>query len=197
MNSASTLISRIVNSLARAAGDKAEILNQDKSIKRRMNLKKLVIISGSARIRAEPGDPIPAIQRYDGVFERLLRKYYPDLVGLDILILSPTTGLVFAEDKIGLQEPIKGSWHEFLLTKKDILRLKQNNMRFLRDLFTRRKYEEIYVNVGKELLKMIEGIEVLVPTSTKVTYAQGKGIGPKMSHMKEWLKPYIRQRKIQ
>ncbi|MEM3551788.1 MAG: hypothetical protein QXV01_11940, partial [Candidatus Bathyarchaeia archaeon] len=61
-------------------------------------MKKLMIISGSMRLLKEPEEPIPAIQRFDGVFVRLVRKYSKKLRDIDIYILSPIYGLVKAEE---------------------------------------------------------------------------------------------------
>jgi hypothetical protein len=41
------------------------------------------------------------------------------------------------------------------------------------------------------LLKIIEGFDKVVPRSTKITYAEGSGIGPKMAHMKKWIEVNI------
>ena len=48
-----------------------------------------------------------------------------------------------------------------------------------------RKYSEVYVNVGKELHSIIEGIEGVL--SCRIVYAEGNGIGPKVAHMKNWM----------
>ena len=36
------------------------------------------------------------------------------------------------------------------------------------------------------MLQLIEGFEQAVPANTRITYAQGNGIGPKVAHMKKW-----------
>lgn len=154
-------------------------------------MKKLIIVAGSPRIRKEPANPIPAIQRFDGVFIRLVRKYSKHLRDFDVLILSPVYGLIKAEQKIGFKEPIRGSWRDLDLSKDDISELRESSLSTLQKLLTRREYNEIYVNVGKSMLKVIEGFEKTVPQSTKITYSQGPGIGPKMAHMKNWIESHI------
>jgi len=157
-----------------------------------MKLKKLIIVSGSSRVLKEPSDPIPAVQRFDGVFIRLIRKYYKQLRGFDILILSPVYGLIGAEEKIGFKEPIRGSWRGLILDKTDISRLRESSLPTLEKLLAKRQYDEIYVNVGRKLLRTIEGFEEIVPRTIKITYSEGEGIGPKMTHMKEWIKTHTR-----
>ncbi|MEM2969540.1 MAG: hypothetical protein QXR63_01230 [Candidatus Bathyarchaeia archaeon] len=62
-------------------------------------MKKLIIISASARLLKEPVEPILATQRFDGVFIKLLRKYQKQLRNFDILILSPVHSLIKAEKR--------------------------------------------------------------------------------------------------
>lgn len=154
-------------------------------------MKKLIIISGSTRLIKEPAEPIPAIQRFDGVFIRLVRKYQKQLRDFDILILSPVYGLIKAEQKIGFKEPIHGSWRELNLSEDDISKLRESSLSTFQKLLAKRQYDEIYVNVGKSMLKTIEGFEEIAPQTVKITYSQGPGIGPKMAHMKNWIESHI------
>ncbi|MGF3573674.1 MAG: hypothetical protein ACQXXG_09700 [Candidatus Bathyarchaeia archaeon] len=156
------------------------------------HLKKLIIISGSIRLLKEPTEPIPAIQRFDGVFIRLVRKYHKQLRDFDILILSPTYGLIKAEEKIGFTEPIRGSWRDLNLNENEISKLRESSLSTLQKLLKKKQYDEIYVNVGKSLLKTIEGFDKTVPQTIRITYAQGPGIGPKMAHMKNWIESWIK-----
>jgi len=150
-------------------------------------LRRLIIISGSKRVLKEPADPIPAIQRFDGISIRLIRKYHRQLRDVDILILSPVHGLIKAEEKIGITEPIQGSWRRLNLNENEIPKLRETSLSTLQRLLKKKHYEEIYVNVGRSLLKVIEGFDKIVPSAIKITYAQGPGIGPKMTHMKNWI----------
>jgi hypothetical protein len=156
-------------------------------------LKKLIIVSGSTRAFREPAYPIPAIQRFDGVFIRLVRKYHKQLRDFDILILSPVYGLIKAEKKIGFVEPIRGSWRNLNLSESAISKLRETSLSTLQKLLKKKQYEEIYVNVGKSLLRTIEGFDKMVPQAVTITYAQGSGVGPKMAHMKKWIESQIRR----
>jgi len=154
-------------------------------------LRKLVIISGSTRILKEPVDPIPALHRFDGMFIRIIRKYYTRLSDCDVLILSPTYGLIKAKEKIGFKQPIPGSWGKLVIADNEFLRLKESSISTLQKLLATRQYDEIYVNLGKGMLKIIEGLDKIVPQRTKITYAYGSGIGPKMAHMKNWIESHL------
>jgi hypothetical protein len=152
-----------------------------------MSMKKLIIISGSMRLLKEPDEPIPAIQRFDGVFIRLVKKYYEKLRTIDVCILSPIYGLVRAEEKINYKKPIDGKWYKFEISRDKISKLRASSLSTLKMLMNGQRYNEIYINVGKNMLKIIEDFEKIVPKNIKIVYAQGRGIGPKMAHMKKWL----------
>lgn len=149
---------------------------------------KLLIISSSSKIVKKPEEPIPALQRFDGALMRTLRKYYKDTDSIEVLILSPIYGLISAEAKIGVKEPAKGTWNGLNLTTSAIAELRSPSISTLRLMLSKKQYSEIYVNVGKELLRIIAGFDGIVPSGTRITYAQGPGIGPKMAHMRDWLK---------
>jgi hypothetical protein len=154
-------------------------------------LRNLIIVSGSARVVREPVEPVPALERFDGVFARLIRKYRKQLRGCDILIVSPVYGLITAEQKIGFKQPVKGSWRGPLLDDSDISRLRKSSLAMLQSMLKRQQYSEIYVNVGKKMLEILAGFEGMVPQKTKITYAEGLGIGPKLTHMKKWIESHI------
>jgi hypothetical protein len=154
-------------------------------------VKKLIIVSGSVRVLKEPAEPVPAIQRFDGVFIRLIRKYYKRLRGFDILILSPVYGLIRAEDKIIFEEPMGGSWRRPALSDSDAARLRESSFSTLQRLLAKREFDEVYINVGRTMLRKIGGFEGMLPKTTKITYSEGNGIGPKMRHMKNWIESNI------
>ena len=145
-----------------------------------------MIVSGSTRVK-DSDEPIPALQRFDGNFARMIRKYCNQMRNIDILFLSPAYGLVKAEEKIGLKKHLGGSWRRLKLTDEEISDLREANLSTLRKLFTKRDYDEIYINVGKSLLETIEGFDKTIPSNVRITYSQGRGIGPKMTHMRKWI----------
>lgn len=155
-------------------------------------MKKLLIVSGSSRILKEPKEPVQAVKRFDGIMIRSIRNYVDKLKNVDILILSPIYGLISPEKKISYHEPIGGSWPKIEFSKGQIIAAKKVNLPTIRKILSKQEYDEIYVNVGKTMLQLIEGFEQIVPKPTKITYAEGRGIGPKVAHMKNWIEQQIR-----
>lgn len=148
--------------------------------------RKLLIITESYRRKKLPKGLIPAIERYDGVFFRVLKSLERrnKLKNVDILIVSATFGLLYPESKVPYYEPHRGAFgslprerisFEF---KKDVLSKLQKQLR-------QKEYLEIYVNVGKQYRELIEGFEKI--TDANIIYAEGPGIGPKAAHMKKWI----------
>lgn len=149
-----------------------------------MSKRKLVIISASSRVKRKPVDPIPALQRYDGLYFRIIRKYIKEkqLKNIDVLIVSENMGLLNGYDFIPYVEPRSGYLGEIGLDKKKLKMQRDANIEKIKN--TLGNYEEIYVNVGQSYLRLIKGFDKYV--KCKVTYSSGRGLGCKARHMKEW-----------
>ena len=65
--------------------------------------KKLVIMPPSFR-RKKSDKPLPAIDMYDGVLYRVLRRNMPK-EGLDVVILTEDMQLIFGSEKIPYRPP--------------------------------------------------------------------------------------------
>ena len=154
---------------------------------------KLLIVSASSRVLKEPKEPIEALQRFDGIFMRVIRKYYSKRKKLDVLILSPVYGLVWAEEKIPYKEPIGGGWYRLPFSEDEVAKLREENLSTLRKILVASKYDEIHLNVGKYMFGLIKGFEQFVKKKTKITYATGRGLGPKIKFLKDWLESQEKQ----
>ena len=69
------------------------------------------------------------------------------------------------------------------MTPELAVSLKDKNLDVLKRLFAAKRYEEVYVNIGRAYLNSIEGFEKL--TKSKITWATGV-LGKKAVHMKKW-----------
>jgi hypothetical protein len=149
-----------------------------------------MMISGSRRVRKDPDSPIPAIERFDGAFARQIRKYYNQLRNIDIIFVSPVYGIVRAEEKIGFKESVGWDWRHLIMDECDAEKLREANLKMLQKVFSQVRYSEIYINVGKEVLKLLPNIEGLVSERTKIIYSKG-AMGQKMVHTKKWIESQI------
>jgi hypothetical protein len=139
------------------------------------------------RIRPDLTESSPSIERYDGLFVKLVRKYVREkfLDVRDILILSPTLGLVQGLGHLGNIAAPGEDWHNPHIDALRLRELNQKAMRLLEEVAKSAKFSEAYVNVGRNLLPIVEGIDKVLPC--KIVYAEGRGIGSKAAHMKRWI----------
>jgi hypothetical protein len=134
-------------------------------------------------------DPSPsslkALHRYQGVNFRVLKKFLAERAfprTLDICIISAQYGLLHPDDLI--------EDYDVRMTPQRARELHPRVMDGLQNLLSEKSYGELFVNMGKDYLPAIEGLENLV--SCPVIYAPGR-IGEKMSAMKQWLFHVARQ----
>ena len=136
----------------------------------------LLIVACSAKKKQVPGC-LPAIELYDGVNFRVLRKFLDEHgwpAGLCIKVLSAKYGLIDVTDLI--------ETYDQRFKANDATRNRSGVLRKLRSVG---QPKSIFVNLGKDYLPAIEGIERLFP-GRKIIYAEG-GIGMKMQAMRKWL----------
>jgi hypothetical protein len=136
----------------------------------------LLIVACSASKREGQG-ALPALSLYDGVNFRVIRKFLDEQgwpPGLNIKVLSAKYGLLDATDLIETYDerltPTKAA-----TIQKDVVK----------QLAQAGRFQSVFVNLGKDYLPAIEGIEQLFSGCT-IKYATG-GIGSKMKEMKRWL----------
>lgn len=103
----------------------------------------------------------------------------------DIFVLTKK-GLLDSNDTMTYSEPEPGTPGTLSLAKHDLERIRRKNLRILRKAFESTKYDRVYVNVGREYIRLIEGIERISPVV--VEYASGRGLGPKARHMRDWIR---------
>lgn len=136
----------------------------------------LLILACSQR-KNDSRSPAPAIHLYDGVNYRVLRKVLLERgwpPGLQIKILSAKYGLI---DATTLIEPYEQRLDEDTARKI--------NRRTLAELRKVSLPATVFVNLGKDYLPAVDGLESVFPRS-RITYAPGP-IGMKMQAMKRWL----------
>lgn len=140
----------------------------------------LLIVACSERKRSDPG-LLPAIERYDGVNFRVLRKakregYWPE--NLDVLILSAKYGLLKLDSLI--------EDYDLRMTPERAIALQARVSADLDACIERISYSEVFINLGKIYMAALALSQELTTLDRRVHYATG-GIGEKMSQMKKWL----------
>lgn len=140
----------------------------------------LLIVACSQRKCPDPG-LLPAIERYDGVNFRVLRKaqregYWPK--NLNMLILSAKYGLLKPDTLI--------EDYDLRMTREQASILQAQVSVELDAHLERTSYHEVFVNLGKVYMTALASSKELTALDRQVHFATG-GIGEKMSQMKKWL----------
>lgn len=138
----------------------------------------LLIIGCSQKKNPSPY-PMKALDRYEGVNFSVLKKFKRERAlpkTLDIVIISAQYGFLTVNDLIDN--------YDMRMTKKRAHTLQPHIFQQLKKFVSHKNYQEIFINLGKEYLPAVEGIETLV--ECPVVYAGGR-IGEKMAAMKLWL----------
>jgi len=136
----------------------------------------LLLLGCSDRKRAVKGKA-PAIEMYDGVNFRVLRAFLHEHgwpPGLCVKILSAKYGLIDATDLIETYDQ-----------RLDKATAGQMSRKVLNSLARFGRPASVFVNLGKDYLPAIEGIDRLFQKE-RIIRAEG-GIGLKMAQMKRWL----------
>lgn len=139
--------------------------------------KNLLIISCSQR-KKKIRRKVRAWDLYDGVIFRVLKKFerengLPE--NLNILILSAKYGFIKPSDLI--------EYYDYRLNPTS------DGKAFISDLKRHIKNDTIanvFVCLGKDYLRALEGFETLFSDKTRFVYVSG-GIGLKMAYLKNWI----------
>lgn len=142
-------------------------------------MKRLVIVSASQRRVTDP-NPVTAINRFDGVYFRILRKHLREgkLKDVDILVVSDTHGVIEANDIVPFHPP-----SDKIKEVEEHARI--SNLERIEEILKKTPYSEIYVVCGKDFQAFIKGFEEFA--NTAITYCQGRGLGPKARSLKDWI----------
>jgi hypothetical protein len=136
----------------------------------------VLLIACSARKRMIPQKAVPALERYDGVFFRVLRKWFREtsVPGLEVLILSARYGVIDAATKI--------PYYDQRMTAERARELAPDIRFALTVRLEQSGYRRMLVNVGRDYVPALEGIEEL----SRAFWASG-GIGKRAQQLKQWL----------
>lgn len=139
-----------------------------------------LLVSCSQRKRLVE-QPISALELYDGYYYRIIRKLMREghfSASIDIIIISTKYGLLQPSDPI-----LPYDWK---MTARRAAEIRDEVLAELAPVFGEKRYQEVFVNLGRHYLRGIEGFDSLLPDATKVIYAGG-GIGRRGSQMKKWI----------
>ena len=142
---------------------------------------RLLIISCSQRKKLI-AKRVSAVERYDGPLFQVLRKFQANRAeqaeNLDVFILSAKFGLIPANKKIPL--------YEQPMTPQRADTLKPKVLAEIGKIFAGKRYQEIFVCLGKKYLKALDGYASHLPKKSVVTLATGSS-GRRQTMLRQWL----------
>jgi len=144
---------------------------------------KLLILGPSYRRNPSP-EPLPAIERYDGLFYRIVRRYMDKLreKDIDVVIITEELDVVTPETKLPYKPPVGESWRSIPPITKDPEKVELLRRRIL-ELVKERKYEEVFVTLNRHYQALLPNLTTYVGK----IIVHFKGIGSKAQALKQWL----------
>lgn len=122
--------------------------------------------------------PVPALELYDGYFFRIIKKALRAgrlRRGLDILIISAKHGVVEPDDQLANYDQRMDTERAAALNNEVVSSIAEKVETNL--------YEKVWINLGKDYLPAVDGIERII--DVPVVYIDGDGIGMKGKRLKQ------------
>jgi len=144
---------------------------------------KLLILGPSYRRNTSP-EPLPAVERYDGLFYRIVRRNMDKVKkkDIDIIIITEDLELVTPETKLPYKPPVGNKWRTIPPTAKDPEKIEKLRNQIL-EIVKSKKYDEIFIALNKYYQALLPD---LTPYAKKII-ADSKGLGSKAKTLKQWL----------
>ena len=142
---------------------------------------RLLILSCSQRKHSAPS-LLPALERYDGPAFRVINKFIRmrpfEAQSLDVYILSAKFGLIPSSRLIPN--------YDHRVTLQKVRELQLPTLAELKRILVDRQYDELFISMGKDYLRLLGRYESLVPDSLKVIISAG-AMGRKQADLRNWL----------
>lgn len=136
-----------------------------------------LLVQSCSATKQDVENPVEALDLYDGYFFRIIKKaertgrFQP---GLDILIISAKHGVVEPSDEIG--------YYDQRMDTELAEELNTDVVAAIADRVEENKYQKVWINLGKDYLPAVDGIEATI--DVPVDYIEGCGIGMKGKRLK-------------
>jgi len=145
--------------------------------------KKLLILGPSFRRNRSSG-VLAAIQRYDGLFYRVVRKYLKDFKDEDVLVMVDDLTLIESAAPLPYCEAEGEDWSKQTFSKEVLTKAGAKNFNFLDEKLRDSEYSEVFISMGK---KYAAALPDLTRYNVKTIFPSTGGLGPKAKALKEWL----------
>ena len=142
---------------------------------------RLLILSCSQRKHSSPS-LLPALERYDGPAFRVINKFMRvrpfEAQSLDVYILSAKFGLIPSSQLIPN--------YDRRVTREQVEKLQTPTLTTLKRILIHRQYNELFISMGKDYLRLLGEYESFVPDNLKLIISAG-AMGRKQADLRNWL----------
>jgi hypothetical protein len=145
--------------------------------------RRLLVLGPSFRRRRDEG-PLPALERFDGLFFRVARKYLGNVKDVDVLVMVDDLTLVDSTTPLAYSEPVGVKWSRQKLSKEALEKARAINERILEERLKSSQYLEVFLAMGKEYAKALPD---LARFEVKVVFPTSGGPGPKAQALRQWI----------
>lgn len=136
-----------------------------------------LLVQSCSATKQDVDNPVQALDLYDGYFFRIIKKTVRAgrfQRGLDIVIISAKHGVVEPDDEIG--------YYDLRMNTERALELNPDVVETIAENVAENGHKKIWVNLGKDYLPAVDGLEATV--DVPVRYIDGSGIGVKGKRLK-------------
>ena len=149
-----------------------------------ISMPKLLILGPSYMRKINP-NLLPAIERYDGIYYRIVRKYMDKIKKkrIDIIIITEDLELLQSNSLLPYKSPKGKDWRSLALPKELIEKKQKEIRRKLLRLIESKHYDEIFIVLNKHYKKILPD---LTPYTSRVI-SDFRGLGHKAQALKEWI----------
>jgi len=144
---------------------------------------KLLILGPSYR-RNQNSEPLPAIERYDGVYYRIVRKYMNKLKekNIDIIIITEDLNVLTPKIEIPYKPPVGEKWRTLPPTSRDPEKIKKLQSQII-EIVRNKKYDEAFIALNRYYQAILPDLRPYI----KRIISNFGGLGPKAKALKQWL----------
>jgi len=149
-----------------------------------MTTARALLILGPSFRRKTGKDPLTALERFDGLFFRIARKYLEDTKDIDVSVMIDNLTLIDGTTPLEFNEAQGAKWGGKIILQKNVERSREKNKVYLSHKLKNKKYSEVFISMGKEFARALPDLKGY---NINVVFPASGGIGPKALALKEWL----------
>jgi len=148
-----------------------------------VGMRRLLVLGPSFRRRRDEG-LLPALERFDGLFFRVARKYLGSVRGVDVVVMVDDLTLVDGDTPLAYREPVGSEWGKQRFSEEVLEKARAFNEKFLERKLRNGRYSEVYLAMGRQYARALPDLAKL---GVKVVFPTSGGPGPKAQALKQWI----------